>query len=135
MNFNIKKVKIIVTTPPENVEEIREAVCQKGAGIIGKYSHCTSTTKTQGTFIPNKDANPYIGKINKLEFVKEEKLEFICDIEKAKQVIKELRNHHPYEEPAIDIVPLIDENDLTSISASKNDIGDIVPLMDENDLP
>ena len=53
-------------------------------------------------------ANPYIGENNKLEFVDEDKLEFICDIGKVKEVVKELRKVHPYEEPAIDIVPLID---------------------------
>ena len=48
----------------------------------------------------------------KLEYVEEDKLEVICDIQKAKHVIAELRKVHPYEEPAIDIVPLIDENSL-----------------------
>ena len=38
------------------------------------------------------------------------KLEVICNVEKVKQVITKLREVHPYEEPAIDIVPLIDEN-------------------------
>ena len=32
-------------------------------------------------------------------------------VEKVKNVIKELRNAHPYEEPAIDIIPLIDESE------------------------
>ena len=51
-----------------------------------------------------------LSKNNKLEFVEEEKLEFVCDIDKVKTVISKLREVHPYEEPAIDIVPLIDEN-------------------------
>ena len=46
-----------------------------------------------------------------MEFVEEEKLEVISDIEKVKQVIQALRKNHPYEEPAIDIVPLLDESD------------------------
>lgn len=59
--------------------------------------------------MPNDNANPYIGENNKLKFVKEEKLEFVCDIAKVKTVISKLREVHPYETPAIDIVPLIDE--------------------------
>lgn len=109
MNINISRVKIFVTIPMENVEEIRNAVCEAGAGIIGDYSYCTSSTKSIGTFKPNDNANPYIGKNNKLEVVEEEKLEFVCDIVKVKTVISKLREVHPYEEPAIDIVPLIDE--------------------------
>ena len=110
MNININKVKIFVTIPPENVEEVRKAVCEAGAGVIGDYTYCTSSTKSIGTFIPNDNANPYIGKNNQLEFVEEEKLEFVCDIDQVKKVISKLREVHPYEEPAIDIVPLIDEN-------------------------
>ena len=111
MNLNINRVKIFVTNPIGSVEKVRNAVCNAGAGIIGEYTFCTSSTKTLGTFIPNENANPYIGERNKLEIVEEEKLEFICDIEKVKNVIQELRKVHPYEEPAIDIVPLIDESE------------------------
>ena len=111
MTFNVNRVKIFVTVPVENVNEVREAVCDAGAGIIGEYTFCTSSTKSIGTFIPSENANPHIGERNKLEFVEEEKLEFVCDVEKVKSVIKELRKSHPYEEPAIDIIPLIDESE------------------------
>lgn len=110
MKFDIKKVKIIVTVPKENLEEVRDVMCESGAGIIGNYSYCSMSSKCIGSFLPNDDANPYIGEKNKLEFVEEEKLEVVCDIDKVKDVLKELRRVHPYEEPAIDIVPLIDES-------------------------
>ena len=113
MNIEVNKVKIFVTVPVENTEEIRNAVCKAGAGIIGEYTYCTTCVKSIGTFLPNDKANPYIGEKNKLEFVEEDKLEFICDIKKTKHVISELRKVHPYEEPAIDIVPLIDEESLS----------------------
>lgn len=45
-----------------------------------------------------------------MEFVEEEKLEVVCDIDSVKNVILKLREVHPYEEPAIDIIPLIDES-------------------------
>lgn len=110
MNFKINKVKIFVTVPVDNVNDVRSAMCDAGAGIIGNYIYCSTSTKSIGTFIPNDNANPYIGEQNKMEFVDEEKLEVICDIDKVKNVITKLREVHPYEEPAIDIVPLIDEN-------------------------
>ena len=111
MNIDIKRVKIFVTIPLDSVGKVREAVCNAGAGIIGEYTFCTSSTKSIGTFIPSENANPHIGARNKLEFVEEEKLEFVCDVEKVKEVIEELRKSHPYEEPAIDIIPLIDESE------------------------
>lgn len=111
MTFNVNRVKIFVTVPVENVNQVREAVCNAGAGIIGEYTFCTSSTKSVGTFIPGENANPHIGERNKLEFVEEEKLEFVCDAQKVKNVIEELRKSHPYEEPGIDIIPLIDESE------------------------
>jgi len=110
MTFNVDKVKIFVTVPIEKVNQIREVVCNAGAGVIGEYTFCTTSTKSIGTFLPNKNANPYIGEKDKLEFVEEEKLEFVCNVEKVKKVIEELRKAHPYEEPAIDIIPIIAES-------------------------
>ena len=113
MNYNVNRVKIIVTVPIENLEEVRNAICENGAGIIGNYTYCSMSTKCIGTFKPNNDANPYIGENNKLEYVEEEKLEVVCNIKEVKKVISKLREVHPYEEPAIDIVPLLDEEDFT----------------------
>lgn len=109
MNFNVNRVKIIVTIPIENLEEVRNAICEAGAGIIGNYTHCSMSTKCIGTFKPNDEAKPYIGENNKLEFVEEEKLEVVCNVDNVKKVISKLREVHPYEEPAIDIIPLLDE--------------------------
>lgn len=115
MLVEVKKVKISVTVPVEKVEEVRSAMCEAGAGIIGNYSFCTTATKSIGTFIPNENAKPYIGSGNKLEFVEEEKLEAVCDLSKAKQVVSKIRQSHPYEEPAIDIIPLLDEKNLVNL--------------------
>ena len=111
MNININKVKIIVTVPSDYTEKLRDAICSEGAGIIGNYSHCSSITKCIGTFMPNNSANPFIGESNKLEYVEEDKLEVVCPVDKVKSVIAKLREVHPYEEPAIDIIPLLDEKD------------------------
>lgn len=109
MNININRVKIVVTVPESDTDKVRDAVCSRGAGVIGNYSYCSMATKCVGTFIPNDDANPYLGENNKLEFASEDKLEVVCDVIKVKDVLRVLREVHPYEEPAIDIIPLIDE--------------------------
>ena len=109
MNIDIKKVKINTTSPIDKVDEIRNAMCDAKAGIIGNYTYCSIVTNVVGTFKPNDNAKPYIGENNKLEFVEEAKLEIVCDIENVKEVLINLRKVHPYEEPAIDIIPIIDE--------------------------
>ena len=45
------------------------------------------STKCVGTFKPTDEANPYIGEKNNLEFADEEKLEVVCDVKKAKEVV------------------------------------------------
>ena len=61
MNFDIKKVKIFTTIPEGSVEKVRNAICAAGAGIIGNYTYCSTSVKSLGTFIPNDNANPFIG--------------------------------------------------------------------------
>lgn len=110
MNLNINRVKIVVTIPEGYIEKVRDAVCNAGAGTLSdsNYTFCTTVVKSLGTFIPNSNANPFIGESNKLEVVKEDRLEVICEVDKVKQVLSELKRVHPYEEPAIDIIPLLD---------------------------
>ena len=101
--------------PEENLLELRESVCKVGAGVIGTYTFCTNSSKVLGTFTPSNDSNPYIGTKNKLEFVSQERLEFVCDISKVKLVLDIIKKVHPYETPAIDIIPLIDEQEFNKM--------------------
>lgn len=121
MNIEINRVKIIVTVPLDNVNEVRNSMCEVGAGVIGNYTDCTMSTKCIGTFKPNDFANPYIGENNKLEFVEEEKLEVACQVNIVNKVLAKLREVHPYEEPAIDIVPLIDEEYFKNLEEIENE--------------
>ena len=67
MNIELNEVLITVTIPKENAEELRKAICDAGAGAMGDYTYCTSNIITKGTFIPNKQSNPYIWEKEKLE--------------------------------------------------------------------
>ena len=110
MNININKVKIAVMVPRKFAESLRKLVCESKAGVIGNYTNCSVSTNVIGTFKPNNKANPTIGKKQKLEKVKETKLEVICKVENVKEVLKIIKKNHPYETPGIDIIPLIDED-------------------------
>lgn len=112
MNIEVNKVLISVSVPTENAEELRKAIFEAGAGVVGNYTHCTSNSITKGTFMPEDGANPYIGENDKFEVVEEVRIETVCDIKILKQVLKRLREVHPYEEPVINIIPLIDEENL-----------------------
>jgi hypothetical protein len=110
MQIDINRVKITITAPIEYVDTIREAACNKGAGVMGNYTHCSMSMKCVGTFKPNENANPFIGEVDRMEVVDEEHLDIICQVDLVKDVLAEIRRVHPYEEPGIFIVPLIDED-------------------------
>jgi hypothetical protein len=98
-----KRYKLVVFAPEGYADKIREAMGNAGAGKIGNYSHCFFTTKGIGTFKPLDGANPVIGEIGKIEEVKEDRIETVCEPGRLNDVIKAIKKVHPYEEPAIDV--------------------------------
>ncbi len=101
-----KRYKIVVYVPEANADALREALGNAGAGVIGNYSHCTFTLKGVGRFKPNENANPTIGEAGKLEEVAEDRIETVCEEAALKNVLKAIKDVHPYEEPATDVYPI-----------------------------
>jgi hypothetical protein len=100
-------VKLVVFVPEENADEVRQALGEAGAGRIGEYSFCSFSIKGVGRFKPSENANPHIGSANTLESVDEERIEVACEKEQAAQIIKVIKEVHPYEEVVIDIYPML----------------------------
>ncbi|OGM11549.1 hypothetical protein A2W13_02340 [Candidatus Woesebacteria bacterium RBG_16_36_11] len=108
----MEMVKIVVFTPKSHVDIVRKVMGDAGAGKIGLYSHCSYSVDGVGRYKPMEGAKPFIGGVGKLEKVEEERIECVCEKDKAKEVIFAIRKVHPYEEIAFDIYPLISEEDL-----------------------
>ena len=107
MEFKFYKVAVFV--PVTHGDKIRKVIADCGAGHIGKYDSCTFSSRGIGRFRPLEGSKPYFGQTGKVEEVEEEKIEFICAHGLLKNVIWEIRKAHPYEEAAIDIYPLMNE--------------------------
>ena len=103
-----KYVKIIVTVPVVNADVLRNAIGQAGGGKIGNYAFCSFSTIGVGRFLPNENANPTIGTAGSLEQVNEERIEFNCARDILTEVLQAIRDSHPYEEVALDIISLED---------------------------
>ncbi len=101
-----KRYKIVIYTPESHAEILREAIGKAGAGKIGNYSHCTFTIKGIGRFKPLEGAKPTIGEVGKLEEVAEERIETVCEVDVLQNVLKAIKDVHPYEEPATDVYPI-----------------------------
>ena len=95
--------------PTENVEDVKVALANAGAGHIGNYDSCMWQTKGIGQFRPLDGSNPTIGSHNVVEKVEEVKLEMIVDKDKIKQVLEALKKSHPYETPAFQYWPVFIE--------------------------
>lgn len=98
--------KIVVYVPLTHTDEVREAIGQAGGGKLGKYSHCSFSTRGVGRFRPGEGANPHIGKVGKSEEVEEDRIEVTCDSRVVGNVIAAIKRVHPYEEIAMDVWPL-----------------------------
>jgi len=105
-------VKIVVFVPKSHAEIVRQAMGDAGAGRIGLYSHCSYSIDGIGRYMPLPGAQPAIGDVGKPEEVEEERIECVCERGKAREVIAAIKSVHPYEEVALDIYPLISEEDL-----------------------
>jgi len=101
-----KIFKIVVFVPESHTDIVREAMGKAGAGKIGNYTFCSFSSKGIGRFKPEEGAHPAIGKVGKIESVEEERIEVVCEEEKLKEIIEEIKRVHPYEEVALDIYPL-----------------------------
>lgn len=109
-----KFVKIVVYTPLSHAGKVRRVFAEAGCGYIGKYDFCSFSVKGVGRFRPLKGARPFIGKAllggtaaGKIEKVVEERIETICPKTKLKKTLAALKKAHPYEEPVIDIYPML----------------------------
>ena len=105
-------VKIVVFVPKSHTDAVRKAVGDAGAGKIGNYGYCSFSIDGTGRYKPLEGAHPTIGKVGKFEEVHEERIECVCERNKAKKVISAIKQVHPYEEVAFDIYPLISEDEL-----------------------
>ncbi len=100
-------VKIIVFVPETHADIVRESMGKAGAGKIGNYSFCSFSIKGIGRFRPEDGAHPAIGEVGKLEEVAEERIEVACEKNQVNDIIKAIKDVHPYEEVVIDIYPML----------------------------
>ena len=107
--MNFKKVKIEIYIPEEYRDKLREALNNIGVLGAGNYDNVMSVTKVTGYWRPLENANPFDGEINKLSKASEDKIEFATDINNVENAVKVIKEVHPYEEPVINIIPLIND--------------------------
>ncbi len=102
--------KIVTYVPKEHSEEVLTALHETGVGNIGNYKECSFRSEGTGTFSPNEDAEPYIGRPNTKAEVLEERIEAIFPSYLEATVVQALKQAHPYEEVAYYLQTLNNHN-------------------------
>jgi dinuclear metal center YbgI/SA1388 family protein len=95
--------KLVTFVPAEHVEKVSEALFAAGAGRIGKYSSCSFRSPGTGTFFGEAGTKPAVGQAGRLERADEIRIETVVPIDRIEQVIRALKQAHPYEAPAFDL--------------------------------
>ncbi|WP_299180485.1 YqfO family protein [uncultured Neptuniibacter sp.] len=95
--------KLSFFVPESDLETVKQALFDAGAGRIGDYDRCCWQVLGEGQFRPLEGSDPHIGSHGKVETVAEWKVELVCADQLINQVVSALRLAHPYEEPAFDV--------------------------------
>lgn len=122
-------LKLQTYVPESETEKVSNALFEAGAGHIGAYSECSFRVQGIGTFKGSETSQPYVGKPGERHYEKENKIEILFPRHLQSRLIKALKQSHPYEEVAYDIIPLSNHN--PTIGAGM--IGDLphpVPSLD-----
>ena len=106
--MDYKRVKLETYIPETHLKDIQNALQAAGAGRIGVYDSCMSYGKVIGTWRALEGARPYIGAVGEISEEPEIKVEVVLDAERAKDVVSAVRRAHPYEEPVINVIPLLE---------------------------
>ena len=104
--------KITFYVPASHVELVKDALFAAGAGKIGDYDCCAWQVKGQGQFRALAGSYPFLGEQGILEVVEEFRVEMVCNKKAIKTAIAALKDTHPFEEPAYDVVQHIDVAEL-----------------------
>ena len=100
--------KLTVFIPDEALDQVKTALFAAGAGKIGNYEQCCWQVKGVGQFKPLVGSTPHIGVQDSLETVDEWRVEMVVNESLMVDVIDALKQSHPYETPAFDVIAVLE---------------------------
>jgi hypothetical protein len=98
--------KLEIYAPESEITAIRDVLNSAGAGVVGNYDSVISIVKISGFWRPNSQSKPVTGAKNQINFGEEVRIDVRCKKERVQAALDAVRAVHPYEEPAINILPL-----------------------------
>ncbi len=99
--------KVEIFIPESHLGMLQEVLRECGAGHIGKYDSCMTYSRVKATWRPLEGTNPYSGTQGEISTEDEIKAEVTCRVDDVDRVIMAVKKIHPYEEPVINVIPLL----------------------------
>lgn len=96
-------LQLVFYVPESDLEKVKQAVFEAGAGRLGDYEQCCWQTLGTGQFKPLLGAQPHLGSVGELERVAEYRVELLCPDAVIESVVAALKQAHPYEVPAYSV--------------------------------
>ncbi len=100
--------KLCYYVPVSHLEVTKEAVFDAGAGRVGDYDRCCFQVRGEGQFRPLPGSRPFVGTEGEVLRLEEFRVEVVCADDVVKDVVAALLRSHPYEEPAFDLIRLVE---------------------------
>lgn len=100
--------KLTVFVPDSALQKVKSALFAAGTGKIGDYEQCCWQVQGIGQFMPLAGSTPHIGTQDSLEKVDEWRVEMVVAEAHITDVINALKQAHPYETPAYDVIEVLD---------------------------
>ena len=119
--------KLFTFVPVDKADQVRNAIFAAGGGYFGNYSECSFNAGGTGTFKAGKGADPYVGEIGKQHQEKEIKIEVIFPFYLENKIVAAMKESHPYEEVAYDLLNLTNNYPVIGSGA----IGELAVAIDE----
>jgi dinuclear metal center YbgI/SA1388 family protein len=122
--------KIYTFVPLQQAGAVRDALFAAGGGHIGNYSGCSFNTEGTGTFKGATGTKPFAGSPGIAHEETEIRVEMVFPAWKEAAIIRALKQAHPYEEVAFDLVTL--QNEYAAIGSGL--VGELAAPMQERDF-
>lgn len=114
MEFQEFKLEIFI--PESHLPALRTVLQFVHAGTLGNYDSCLSYSKVTGSWRPLTGSHPYLGTEAKVSEEEEIKVEVNILAENLEQTLNAIYDIHPYEEPLVNVIPLLNRKKVLEMS-------------------
>jgi len=99
--------KVEIFIPESHLSLLQKTLRECDAGHIGNYDSCMTYSRVKATWRPLAGTHPYSGTQGEISTEDEIKAEVTCRVDDVDRVIMAVKEIHPYEEPVINVIPLL----------------------------